>query len=168
MFFLVVIAPLFVIGWIFNFGTPDHKTKSRQMTALELIFGDELNKLATEPSNRQVLSLRDEWLTRDDGGSYFVKRTALVRYNHSQYAFLMLFSDQSNRLVEPISELRARRALFNHPANYEAAFGSLPDRKDLQPLIVMEQKLDAFDTALHGKELHAQTPIGKEFGARVR
>jgi hypothetical protein len=66
-----------------------------------------------------------------------------------------------------LDELRARRALFNDPANYVKAFGEAPHRDQISAITQRNQKdkLAQFDINIHGGEMMAVEAIGQEFNA---
>jgi hypothetical protein len=114
-----------------------NKRASTFKTVLDALMEKEISLIQTTNTVYRVLSILDEACTRDEGGTYFGKRIAIGKLNE-QHVLMILCSDESSRLVETISELRARRALFNHPKQYEEAFGAPPDRKQLTHLIAKE------------------------------
>lgn len=69
-----------------------------------------------------------------DGGSKYGKRDAILR-NGSCYLLVVLVTNNQTHYLEFVSELRARRALFNKPKEYLAAFGENPDRSQLARLM---------------------------------
>jgi hypothetical protein len=112
----------------------------------------------------QILQSRDELGSKDDGATYDVKRTVIARNREDAYILGIFYSDQSPHLLQTIDEIRARRALFLWPEDYKKAFGEFPNREQILALQKLSEKLERFDTSLHGSK-SANMPVGKEFGA---
>jgi hypothetical protein len=108
-----------------------------------------------------------EYKGKDISGMNF---RVIVRNAEEQYWLHTFYSDGRPATKEVIDELRARRALFSHPREYQIAFGTYPHRDQLKPLIQQSvtAKLDRFDPNLHSGEIMATTPTGREFGGQVK
>jgi hypothetical protein len=94
----------------------------------------------------------------------------IFRNAEDQYWIHTFYSDGRPPISEFIDELRARRALFSHPHQYQIAFGVYPHRDQLKPLVQQSvtAKLDRFDPDLHSGEILATKPTGREFGGHVK
>jgi hypothetical protein len=114
-----------------------------------------------------ILQSRDELGSKDDGATYDVKRTVIVRNQERAYILGIFYSDQSPHLLQSINEIRARRALFLWPEDYKKAFGEYPNRQQILTLQKLNEKLERFDTSLHSSETSGGMPVGKEFGAKA-
>jgi hypothetical protein len=115
-----------------------------------------------------ILQSRDELGSKDDGATYDVKRTIIARNQEGAYILGIFYSDQSPHLLQSINEIRARRALFLWPEDYKKAFGESPNRLQILALQKLSEKLDRFDSSLHGSDKHEEIAVGKEFGAKAK
>jgi hypothetical protein len=91
-----------------------------------------------------MLSTEQVWPQQHAFATPAICRTTVWRAGNL-YVLTMLWSDGSNRVVETISELRARRALFHHPVAYQKAFGEPPDWKTLRLSVLMKEKVKGLD-----------------------
>ncbi len=121
----------------------------------------------------QINSLLEitEFLSTDgESNPHFCKKLKIIRGSNETYWLGIFYSDAREGLIQKIPELRARRALFLHPREYQIAFGAYPHRDQLKPLLEnsTKSKLERFDPDLHADEMFVTEPIGKEFGARFK
>jgi len=89
------------------------------------------SKAPQELAGRSTLLHLEEMAESDGHVISGMNWRAISRNAEGQYWVHIIYSAGRTALIEPISELRARRTLFNKPKVYEDAFGELPDRKRL-------------------------------------
>jgi hypothetical protein len=113
-----------------------------------------------------ILQSRDERPSKDEGASYDLKRTVILRNQNQAYALGIFYNDQSKYLLQTIDEIRARRALFLWPEDYLKAFGEMPHRNQIHDLQKnLQSKLNRYDSAKQHGEIFSGSPLGQEFGA---
>ena len=134
-----------------------------------------LEKISTDyniqPDQIDSLLEKTEFLSADgESNPHFCKKLKIFRSSNETYWLGIFYSDAREGLVQKIPELRARRALFLHPREYQLAFGAYPHRDQLKPLLEnsMQSKLERFNPDLHADEMFAVEPIGREFGAKIK
>jgi hypothetical protein len=118
-------------GWFFT-GANTTKTACAKHT-LDVLIEAEIERVTDGESAYTVLYAAD---TAYGYRAVFSKRrTLFARLSNGKYLKLVANLQRQFCSSEPLSELRARRALFNKPKEYLAAFGESPDRKQLARLM---------------------------------
>lgn len=127
-----------------------------------------------EKCHRVLRSIESAAQIKADGGPWLVKKDLLIVDEKRVYWHCLLSSLEGYKSPEVtltlISELRARRALFNQRKLYFAAFGQHPHRDQLtvDAHASLVAKLERFESELHPAEKFAMKPIGQEFGAKIK
>jgi hypothetical protein len=116
-----------------------------------------------------VLTVSDRRVQTSSG--LVLRRTWMVKESAEKF-WKFTASLQGNMVSTfemPLSEKDVRTALFNHPTVYERAFGEISPayQAKLNARVPLAEKLNKFDPKLHGGELMATTPLGKEIGAKT-
>lgn len=114
---------------------------AKMKVRLDELLVREIRDRLPESSQFAVIHLKDVCMSNDSGPD-FVSRTALLKTPNGRFALAILHSNEDCLYLEEINELRARRALFNNPKEYLAAFGESPDRKQLARLMGNEAKIE--------------------------
>jgi hypothetical protein len=146
---------------------------------VEELFGRELTidggKVIELPTvQRWFVTLRESRaydMGNDDSSDYAGCSDFIIR-THDQQFFHLLVKSWSNRRTPPnlssekpvvtaLTELRARRALFNDSESYKKAFGELPDIAHIR----LAEKLNQYDPSVQQSKLADGKPLGHEFGA---
>ncbi len=178
---LITLGALFVVlsGKYKEEATEDPVWLANQK-ALESRFGQELNikdgQLNAPPvidgwfvklREKRALNIEDkigsyscysgssDCVVRDQGNSYF-------------HVLIRSISDQRNPphistnepLITPLTESRARQALFNDSDAYQNAFGELPSANQLR----VSEKAENYNLSIHDTEIANSQPVGGEFG----
>jgi hypothetical protein len=147
---------------------------------LEAHFGHELsieNGKIIEPINGQswFVKLREHRTYGDDDNDhngYSGCSDCVIRTHDDDYLHIIVRSYRDRRffrqiskgtpVITKLSELRARRALFNHADEYQRAFGQTPDAAHLKLVAnVQDHKIEGDSAAMM-----RGSPLGNEFGAR--
>ena len=133
------------------------------------IFGISTESTAFGNSNIDLLLVRASRLgqNRLDWSSSVMKCEVIARKADMTHWLSIVYSDNRPDHHEPITELRARRALFLDPKRYKTVYGVQPHRDQLKPLIFEQDKLSRFDPNLHFHNFIESAPIGNEFGSRA-
>jgi hypothetical protein len=135
IFFAILLA--LVCVYFFWFFKKDNKAEK----VLDQLFSDQLLALNVTPADFLILQSQDG-MQKNSSGNVYWSRHILIRANKDEYISMALTTDASSKYIEYISELRARRALFNKPKKYLAAFGENPDLKQLARLMTNEAKIE--------------------------
>ncbi|CAN7438617.1 hypothetical protein [Polaromonas sp. LjRoot131] len=125
-----------------------HVLRKKESAALAERFGARRqgstnDMLAAEEALKWYRPLREKpstgHLGDEQGGLFFVYNDMLLADSEGHYWHCLATTtmDQHEKpklVLTNLSELRARRALFNDPAAYLAAFGNRPEKSDLSTL----------------------------------
>ncbi len=171
-----LVAAAVVVIWALERG---RKSETTRLQSFEVEVDKKiqvaLEKISTDhsiPINQfNFLLEKTEFLSADgESNPHFSKKLKILRSSNETYWMGIFYSDAREGLVQKISELRARRALFLHPREYQLAFGACPHRDQLKPLLEnsIQSKLERFNPNLHAGEVFAVEPIGQEFGAKFK
>jgi hypothetical protein len=136
--FLIVPAVVFIGGLFLLKG--EVKPTPKEDHQLLLTKTELLSQHQLVPSELDFILVKHARVSHDEprreshlDTSYVISTTILRKGDN--YYLMMISSNGVTKKFEQINELRARRALFNHKNNYLAAFGELPDRKQIKNLL---------------------------------
>ena len=172
--FLVLVGP--VIIWACMTGK---ESELARLKVLELEVHHKIESSLLKAINQNGLGAdqleliyerKDFFAVDDNSAPHFFKKLKIFRHSNSSYSLGIFYSNTTEGLLQKISELRARRALFLHPHEYQIAFGAYPHRDQLKPLLEnsMKSRLEQFDPDLHAGEVFVTEPVGQEFGAKFK
>ena len=172
---VVVVALLAYAMWLLFSLPAQIKTQRRKLMVFRQNLATQVSKmvigsLEARPHAGLKEIYKSETLEYDGKAISAINWRVIFHNDENQFWLHTFYSDDRPPLVELINELRARRALFLHPREYEIAFGAYPHRDQLKPILEksMNSKLERFDPDLHAGEMFVTEPIGQEFGARFK
>ncbi len=120
-----------LFGWLSTGSVATKSTSEKR--PLDILVKAEIERVTEGQGAHTILYFAD---TAYGYRAVFSKRrTVFVRLRNGKYLKLVASLQRQFCLSEPQSELRVRRALFNKPKEYLAAFGESPDRKQLARLM---------------------------------
>jgi hypothetical protein len=99
----------------------------------EELYKREIDFVIGQGAKYKVVFVADSMVTGLDGELQY--RHAFIQTETGQYAEVFVTEGDEDCSAKLVPELVVRRALFNKPKEYMAAFGESPDRKQLARLM---------------------------------